>query len=147
MVGNVTKIDLMMDKGARGQFARFVVQIDLRKPLISKIRIASRIYRVEYESFPMVCFGYGSFGHLKGDCPQSKIVENMEKGSGEGQEKLTVSVTNIMNEKKFDGGNKWKNTKDKGHKEWVVDVKGRANKQAMAGPRIENQGVVLRKLG
>ncbi|KAK5775331.1 hypothetical protein PVK06_043209 [Gossypium arboreum] len=69
MVGNVIKIDLMMVKGARGQFARFAIQIDLRKPLISRLRIANRIYRVEYESLPMVCFGCGTFGHLKGDCP------------------------------------------------------------------------------
>ncbi|MBA0562550.1 hypothetical protein Golob_007585 [Gossypium lobatum] len=49
MVGNVIKIDLMTDKGAGGQFARFVVQIDLSKPFISRIRITSRIHRVEYE--------------------------------------------------------------------------------------------------
>ncbi|MBA0842418.1 hypothetical protein Goarm_002242 [Gossypium armourianum] len=49
-VGNVSKIDLKKDKRARGQFARFAVQVDLRKPLVSRIRIASRIYKVEYES-------------------------------------------------------------------------------------------------
>ncbi|PPD99458.1 hypothetical protein GOBAR_DD03534 [Gossypium barbadense] len=50
MVGNVSKIDLKKDKRARGQFARFAVQVDLRKPLVSRIRIASQIYKVEYES-------------------------------------------------------------------------------------------------
>ncbi|MBA0743221.1 hypothetical protein Gogos_005929, partial [Gossypium gossypioides] len=90
MVGNVIKIDLMTDKGARGQFARFAVQIDLRKSLVSRIKIASRIHRVEYESLPMVCFGCGTFGHLKGDCPQSKIVENMEKRLGEAEDPIRL---------------------------------------------------------
>ncbi|MBA0572262.1 hypothetical protein Golob_002616 [Gossypium lobatum] len=50
MEGNVSKIDLKKDKRARGQFARFAVQVDLRKHLVSRIRIASQIYKVEYES-------------------------------------------------------------------------------------------------
>ncbi|MBA0781786.1 hypothetical protein Gotri_002674 [Gossypium trilobum] len=65
MVGNVSKIDLKKDKRARGQFARFAVQVDLRKPLVSRIGIASQIYKVEYESLSTVCFSCGSLGHLK----------------------------------------------------------------------------------
>ncbi|KAK5785913.1 hypothetical protein PVK06_040535 [Gossypium arboreum] len=69
MVGNVIKIDLTTDKRVRGQFARFAVQIDLKKPLVSRIRIASRIHIVEYRSLPTICFGCGTFGHLKGGRP------------------------------------------------------------------------------
>ncbi|PPD72012.1 hypothetical protein GOBAR_DD31087 [Gossypium barbadense] len=88
MVRNIIKIDLMTDKGARGQFAGFAVQFDLRKSFISKIKIASRIHRVEYESLPMVFFGYDTFRHLKGDYPQPKIMENMEKRLGEAEDPI-----------------------------------------------------------
>ncbi|MBA0861940.1 hypothetical protein Goshw_002795, partial [Gossypium schwendimanii] len=40
-------IDLQIDKGLRVQFARFVVHVNLLKPLVSKIRIAKRIRRNE----------------------------------------------------------------------------------------------------
>ncbi|MBA0688220.1 hypothetical protein Goari_006023, partial [Gossypium aridum] len=87
---NIIKIDLMTDKGARGQFARFAVQIDLRKLFISKIKIASRIHRVEYESLPLVFFGRGTFRHLKRDYPQPKIMENMEKRLGEAEDPIRL---------------------------------------------------------
>ncbi|MBA0703163.1 hypothetical protein Goari_027173 [Gossypium aridum] len=81
MVGNVIKIDLMTNKGAKGQFARFTVQIDLRKPLVSKIRIASRIHRIR---------------------------EDMEKGSGEAkdlvrldQHKNTTSIQERVENERF----------------------------------------------
>ncbi|MBA0863856.1 hypothetical protein Goshw_026731 [Gossypium schwendimanii] len=60
MVGNIIKIDLMTDKGARGQFAGFAVQIDLRK------------------------------SHLKGDYPQPKIMENMEKRLGDAEDPIRL---------------------------------------------------------
>ncbi|MBA0771840.1 hypothetical protein Gotri_007309 [Gossypium trilobum] len=113
MVGNIIKIDLMTDKGARGQFSGFAVQIDLRKSFISKIKIASRIHRVEYESLPMVFIGCGTFRHLKRDYPQPKIMENMEKRLGEAEDPIrldqhenTRSIQEqIENEKFGDGEN------------------------------------------
>ncbi|MBA0674651.1 hypothetical protein Goari_016236, partial [Gossypium aridum] len=38
----VIKIDYQSDKGSRGQFARFVVQVDILKPLVSKLKIADQ---------------------------------------------------------------------------------------------------------
>ncbi|MBA0755117.1 hypothetical protein Gogos_020303 [Gossypium gossypioides] len=73
MIGTFQKIDLQTDKGLRGQFARFVVQVDLLKPLILKIRIAKRTHRVEYESLPMICNHCGTYGHLQEDCPETKM--------------------------------------------------------------------------
>ncbi|MBA0697894.1 hypothetical protein Goari_021413, partial [Gossypium aridum] len=86
MVGNVIKIDLQTDKGTRGQFAKFAVQVDLRKLLVSRIRIASRIHRVEYESLPTICFKCGTLGHLRGDYPQIQKVDKMENRLGDTEE-------------------------------------------------------------
>lgn len=56
MVGKVIKIDLQTNKDSRGRFARFAIQVDLSKPLVSKIRIANRLYRIEYKFLPSICF-------------------------------------------------------------------------------------------
>ncbi|KAG8485687.1 hypothetical protein CXB51_019012 [Gossypium anomalum] len=56
LVGKVMKLDFKTDSGARGQFARMAVSIDLNKPLTSQFSINGRIQRVEFESLPTVCF-------------------------------------------------------------------------------------------
>ncbi|MBA0842579.1 hypothetical protein Goarm_002399, partial [Gossypium armourianum] len=38
LIGKVVKVDFQTDKGSRGQFAGFVVQVNLSKPLVSNIR-------------------------------------------------------------------------------------------------------------
>ncbi|MBA0583364.1 hypothetical protein Gorai_014224, partial [Gossypium raimondii] len=73
LIGKVVKIDLQTDKGLRGQFAWFPVQVNLSKPLISKIWITSRIHRIEYESLPSICFQHGRFGHLREGCPHERV--------------------------------------------------------------------------
>ncbi|MBA0780094.1 hypothetical protein Gotri_004234 [Gossypium trilobum] len=81
LVGKVVKIVLQTDKGVRGQFARFVVQVNLRKPLISRVRVANRIHRVEYESLPMICFRCGTYGHMKENYTKVHNTESMEEES------------------------------------------------------------------
>lgn len=78
MVGKIIKVDMQTDKGSRGQFARFAVQVDLSKPLVSKIRVASRLYRIEYESLPSICFQCGRFSHLKDVCPNAINEDELE---------------------------------------------------------------------
>lgn len=68
LIGTVVKIDLNMRQARRGRFARLGVNIDLSKPLVSKIRI--KIQRVEYEGLPTVCFKFGLFGHGSEVCPE-----------------------------------------------------------------------------
>lgn len=49
MVGKIIRVDMQTDKGSRCQFASFAIQVDLSRPLVSKIRIAKRLYQVEYK--------------------------------------------------------------------------------------------------
>ncbi|MFQ6625974.1 hypothetical protein Gotur_005598 [Gossypium turneri] len=46
-----------------GRFIRIAICVDLRKPLISKVRINGHLQRVEYESLPHVCFKCCLYGH------------------------------------------------------------------------------------
>lgn len=44
-------IYVQMDKGARGQFARFVVQVNLSQPLVSKVCIMKKIIKLNMNRF------------------------------------------------------------------------------------------------
>ncbi|KAK8498254.1 hypothetical protein V6N12_000523 [Hibiscus sabdariffa] len=70
-IGSVVKMDFQTDNGHRGRFARLAVNINLNRPLISKISINGRIQIVEYESLPVVCFHCGVYGHTKDICPKN----------------------------------------------------------------------------
>ncbi|KAK8486076.1 hypothetical protein V6N11_050222 [Hibiscus sabdariffa] len=77
-IGTVVKIDYQTDYGRRGKFACMVVNINLGKPLVSKIAINGEIQCVEYESLPMVCFKCGLYGHVSDLCSQvadSEVVD------------------------------------------------------------------------
>ncbi|KAL4312880.1 hypothetical protein GQ457_01G005440 [Hibiscus cannabinus] len=69
-IGNVIKIDFQTDNGCRGRFARMAVNINLKKPLVSKLMINGRLQIIEYESLPTVCFSCGIYGHLQDICPK-----------------------------------------------------------------------------
>lgn len=56
LVGKVIKIDFQMDKGSRGQFARFAIQVNLSHPLVSNIWVSNKLHKIEYESIPSIYF-------------------------------------------------------------------------------------------
>ncbi|PPR85407.1 hypothetical protein GOBAR_AA35285 [Gossypium barbadense] len=62
-IGSVTKIDKQANAVRRGRFACLAVSVDLRKSLVSKVKINERIQCVEYESLLNVCFKRGLYGH------------------------------------------------------------------------------------
>ncbi|MBA0752022.1 hypothetical protein Gogos_000903 [Gossypium gossypioides] len=62
-VGSVVKLDIHTDYACRGCFARLAVCVDLRKSLVSEVRINGQLQRVEYESLPDVCFKCECYGH------------------------------------------------------------------------------------
>ncbi|KAL4297847.1 hypothetical protein GQ457_12G017420 [Hibiscus cannabinus] len=69
-IGSVVKMDFQTDNGCRGRFVRMAMNINLLRPLVSKIIINGRVQIVEYESMSMVCFHCGIYGHHKDLCPR-----------------------------------------------------------------------------
>ncbi|MBA0650343.1 hypothetical protein Goklo_017772, partial [Gossypium klotzschianum] len=53
-----------MSSGRRGHFVRLAVYVDLRKPLVSKIKISGHIQTIEYESLLIVCLIMGYLGTI-----------------------------------------------------------------------------------
>ncbi|KAK5772135.1 hypothetical protein PVK06_048406 [Gossypium arboreum] len=62
-VVSVMKLDIHTDYACRGCFAQLAVCVDLRKSLVSEVRINGQLQRVEYESLPDVCFKCERYGH------------------------------------------------------------------------------------
>ncbi|XVF06930.1 hypothetical protein REPUB_Repub06bG0093500 [Reevesia pubescens] len=67
-IGRSVRIDRTTSNMSRGKFARMCVELDLNKPLVSKIFIGGRWQKIEYEGLKMLCFHCGRFGHSDLDC-------------------------------------------------------------------------------
>lgn len=90
LIEKVVKVDLQTDRDATGQFARFAVQINLSEPLVSKVWIANRIHRIEYESLLSIFFNCGRFGHLKEACLHVVLEKEVERVGENGTEGRTM---------------------------------------------------------
>ncbi|XP_039008461.1 uncharacterized protein LOC120136524 [Hibiscus syriacus] len=69
LIGTPLKVDIHTAWTTRGKFARICVEIDLNKPLLSKVRIGKKIFNVEYEGLHAICFQCGMVGHRASGCP------------------------------------------------------------------------------
>ncbi|KAH7836860.1 hypothetical protein Vadar_006602 [Vaccinium darrowii] len=67
-LGRPIKADSTTVETKRGRYARVCVEVNLNKPLKSRVLIEGKIYRVEYEHIPLMCFGCGRVGHRRDQC-------------------------------------------------------------------------------
>ncbi|KAH7862043.1 hypothetical protein Vadar_034031 [Vaccinium darrowii] len=67
-LGRPIRADSTTVETDRGRYARVCVEIDLSKPVKSRVLIEGKIYRVEYEHIPFMCFGCGRIRHRKDQC-------------------------------------------------------------------------------
>lgn len=72
MKGKVVKVDYITELSSMGKYARVAFNLDLLKPLVSRIEVDGRIQLVEYESLPNICFWCGLFGHLVDGCKKGE---------------------------------------------------------------------------
>ncbi|MBA0608818.1 hypothetical protein Godav_020999 [Gossypium davidsonii] len=75
-IGPILKIHDNIDSARMGHFARLAICVDLRKPLVSKIKINGRIQHLEYELLPNI--GKGMLWPL--DVSGMSIVMNQNTG-------------------------------------------------------------------
>ncbi|CAI0601457.1 unnamed protein product [Linum tenue] len=69
MIGRAIKLDFHTQHQQRVKFARMAVELDLSKPLVSRIRLDGKWQYIEYENLPKVCFECGKVGHTAATCP------------------------------------------------------------------------------
>ncbi|CAI0469648.1 unnamed protein product [Linum tenue] len=70
MIGRTIKLDYHTLHQQRARFARIAVEIDLSKPLVTRIRLDGQWQYLEYENLPEVCFECGKIGHSESSCPK-----------------------------------------------------------------------------
>ncbi|KAI9128235.1 hypothetical protein K1719_001228 [Acacia pycnantha] len=68
LLGEVVKIDYLIESRGRGRYARIAIMLDLEQPLVPWIRVDGRTYGVEYEGLPLICFTCGKYSHNKEKC-------------------------------------------------------------------------------
>ncbi|KAJ4845331.1 hypothetical protein Tsubulata_033067 [Turnera subulata] len=77
-IGRTVQIDLCTQQTDRAQFARIVVELDLTKPLESRVCFEGFWYHIEYEDLPQICFECGMARHNMTICPSRAQATNMD---------------------------------------------------------------------
>lgn len=72
LLGRALKVDHTSMRVERGKYARICVEINLKKPLGSRIKINRKAFNVEYEGLSQICFNCGLYGHVSDNCGVNK---------------------------------------------------------------------------
>lgn len=62
-LGKAIRLDTNTSSASRGKFARICVEVDLSKPLVSRVQVQGLSQAIEYEALHTVCFSCGIVGH------------------------------------------------------------------------------------
>ncbi|MBA0734185.1 hypothetical protein Gogos_018128 [Gossypium gossypioides] len=96
MIGKVAKLDFNTDSRMRGKFVRMAIYVNLDKLLVSQVIINGTIQRVEFESFPVVCFTCGCYGHMKEVCLRHGLEVSPPEKKDMAEETVVSTVTEIQ---------------------------------------------------
>ncbi|CAL1410346.1 unnamed protein product [Linum trigynum] len=82
MIDRAIKLDFHTQHQQRAKFVRIAVELDLSKPLVTRIRLDGQWQYIEYENLPACCFECGRIGHMSLCCPSLlPTVQNQHVGA------------------------------------------------------------------
>ncbi|CAI0378673.1 unnamed protein product [Linum tenue] len=76
-IGKPLRVDHATSTGARSDYARVCVQVDLTKPLLSMFRLHGKKYFVQYEGLDRICLQCGTYRE-RGQCSCMHVTTEME---------------------------------------------------------------------
>ncbi|CAI0430402.1 unnamed protein product, partial [Linum tenue] len=71
LIGRTIKLDYHTEHRQRGKFARIAVELDMTKPLPTRIWLDDFWQVILYENLPTICYECGRIGHQEEACPQN----------------------------------------------------------------------------
>lgn len=77
-LGKPLRVDAHTAANSRASFARICVQVDLKRPLVTKLKISKHRQRVQYEGITALCFGCGRIGHRIDECHMKSFTPTTE---------------------------------------------------------------------
>ncbi|MBA0639810.1 hypothetical protein Goklo_022820, partial [Gossypium klotzschianum] len=103
---------------------RLTICVDLRKQLVSKVRINGRLQLVEYEVLPNICFQCGMYGYAVDVCPGITTAPPVEES---GCTRLVMEKSSLE-----------KNVEDEPYGSWMVVERQRGRSQDSS--EVRNDG-------
>ncbi|CAL1368215.1 unnamed protein product [Linum trigynum] len=77
LIGRTVKLDYHTETLQRGKFARIAIELDMTKPLPTKVYLDGASQQVVYENLPQICYDCGRIGHMEDHCPQRAPVQEL----------------------------------------------------------------------
>ncbi|CAI0402768.1 unnamed protein product [Linum tenue] len=65
----MVNLDYHTENLERGKFVRIAIDLDMTKPLPTRIRLDGAWQQVVYENLPVICYSCGKIGHTEEVCP------------------------------------------------------------------------------
>ncbi|CAI0441482.1 unnamed protein product [Linum tenue] len=75
LIGTPIRVDRATEIGARGNYARVSVEVDLTKPLLGKYKVEGITYLIQYEGLDEICGECGLYGNRTEKCSCSIMEE------------------------------------------------------------------------
>ncbi|XP_056698681.1 uncharacterized protein [Spinacia oleracea] len=75
LAGKPIRVDYATDKLTRARYARVFIEVDLDKPLITKVWVGGDWQTIAYENLDTLCFECGRIGHVKQNCLNKKHLD------------------------------------------------------------------------
>ncbi|KAJ4828996.1 hypothetical protein Tsubulata_031727 [Turnera subulata] len=69
-IGKPIRIDINTLHAERAKFARLAIEVEFTTPLLGRVEIEGRWFKVSYEDIPDFCFLCGFVGHMASQCPK-----------------------------------------------------------------------------
>ncbi|CAI0552115.1 unnamed protein product [Linum tenue] len=75
VIGKPVRVDRATEMGARGNYARVCVEVDLTKPLLGRYKVEGIEYLMQDEGLDNICMDCGQYGSSTSNCSCQKLDE------------------------------------------------------------------------
>ncbi|XP_021866733.1 uncharacterized protein [Spinacia oleracea] len=155
LVGKPIRVDYATDKITRARYARVCIEVDLDKPLITRVWVGGEWQIITYENLDTLCFECGRIGHVKQNCLNKKHLDqsspytkdfssndcnNQERGNNGSIEEGLVAPQKLNNHTTQEYGPWTLVTNKKYTKQRIDSYKGRLGGTTSNNSKINDYG-------